>query len=186
MDLRARLKKFFRTSTKNQEKNGVTTMPDLSRKIKPYAIKFKVTISDQIEATNTVYDGFIWLTFNLESTFYDCDTLRKTLDLFEASDAFSRAIPITAIKINNTSELCRMGALGQINVILRAKEPSRTYSKIGAEHKTSFFYNLDKSIRAVAAELKTIEIKVGPDKVIYQVEPSSISEKKSKKSTPHF
>jgi hypothetical protein len=145
-----------------------------------------VKTETEIGSTSTPTDGFIWLIFNLESTFYSCPELRNVLGLYPGTSASAETTAVTAIKVNNTSELCRMGALGQLKLVLKAEESARTFGNLGQVHRTSFFYDLNKSIRDVARGLRDVKIKVGGTDIVYSVVPGSISEKKSKKTTPHF
>lgn len=161
-------------------------MPDISRKIGSYAIKYPVKIESTEEATPGIVQGTIWLVCNLEQTFYSCERLRQVLGLYPGSAASEETTQVSAIKINNVSELCKLGALGQLKVTLKAKDSTKTYGNLGQLHNTSFFYVLDKSIREVAADLRAVEIRVGGTDIRYTVVPGSIAEKKSKKTTPHF
>lgn len=168
-----------------RKKKG-TTMPDISRKLAPYAIKYRVTAEQPGDPTLPNVSGFIWFIFNLESTFYSCSKLRSILGIFPGSTASDETSNVSAIKFNNTVELCKLGALGQLNVSLRPVDKSKTYGNLGLEHKTSFYYVLTIAVTEVAANLRTVKINVGNSGIMYEVIPGSISEKKSKKSTPHF
>lgn len=169
-----------------KRKKKEITMPEVSRKIAPYAIKYRVTAEPPGDPAQPNVTGFIWFIFNLESTFYSCEELRKVLGIFPGSAASDETSTVSAIKFNNTVELCKLGALGQLNVTLRPVDKTKTYGNLGAEHKTSFYYVLTNAVTEVAANLRKVKINVGKSGTLYEVIPGSISEKKSKKSTPHF
>ncbi len=125
----------------------------------------------------------IWFVFNLEYTFYSCEHLRNVIGFYPGAQAFDETSPITDIKINNVSELAKIGALGELNCTLRPNDKLKTYGSLGLIHKTSFYFCLDKSIQEVASFLKTIKINVAESGVLYEVVPGSLSLKKRKKTS---
>lgn len=161
-------------------------MTDKSKQLRTYAIQFPVTIEQPSQAEDTKIRGFIYLSFNLDFTYYSCQTLRNALGLYPGSYVEDDTFATTAIKFGNASDLCRLGALGQLNVTLKPLVAGQTYANLGNSHRTSFYFTLDKSIQAVAQELKAAKITIAESTIEYVVVPSSISLRKSKKTTPHF
>lgn len=155
------------------------------RKIEKYAILYPVTLENPNKAKEYVTNK-IWLVFNLESTFYSCERLRQVLGLYPGSTALDEKVPITALKLNNVTELSKIGALGEMNCTLRPVKPNTTYGSLGALHKTSFFFTLDKSLQEVATNLRAVKIKIARTEVEYEVVPGSLTLKKQKRTTPHF
>lgn len=155
------------------------------RKVRPYAIRYPVTIENPAQ-TGDYVSNWIWLVFNLEYTYYSCETLRNILGFYPGQAAFDEKSPVTDLRINNVAEMGKIGALGELNVTLRPCDPTRTYANLGLLHKTSFLFCLDKAPRSVSTQLKTAKINVAESGILYEVVPGSISLKKSKKTTPHF
>jgi hypothetical protein len=166
------------------QRNIVVTQTK-GRQLRPYAIRYPVTIENPGQAGQYI-SNWIWFVFNLEYTFYSCETLRQVLGFYPGENAFDEKSPITDLRLNNSSELGKIGALGQLSVTLRPVNPAQTYGNLGIEHKTAFLFCLDKAPRTVATELKTIKIRIAETDVYYEVVPGSITLKKSKKTTPHF
>lgn len=163
---------------------GATT-ESKGRKIEKYAILYPVTIENPTKQKEFITNN-IWFVFNLESTFYSCERLRQVLGLFPGSTAQDEKVPITALMINNVSELSKLGALGEMNCSLRPVNPSSTYGSLGKIHKTSFHFSLAKSLQEVASSLRTVKIKVANTTVEYEIIPGSITLKKQKRTTPHL
>lgn len=165
--------------------NAQPNNDEFARKIESYSLRYSVRIKNPAKADETITSK-IWLTFNLESTLYSCEKLRNILGIYPSSNAFKEKVKVSNLKLNNVSILSRIGAIGQIGVTLIPKNTAQQYGKLGQLHKTTIFFNLEKSYQQVANDLVNVEINPGNSGKMYIIEPGSIVERGGRRRNAHF
>jgi hypothetical protein len=155
------------------------------RKLIPVGVKYIASIHVENEDVRH-HTGYMYFIFNVEQTFYSSTNLLAALGLVPYYAVMADPNDVSQIRINNATELCKIGCIGEISCILNAVDPAVTYGNLGEFHKTSFYFSYDKSVLAVAAALKELTINLNGSGILYKVVPNSLKLKKSKKTTPHF
>lgn len=155
------------------------------RRLIPVGVKYIASVHVESEGIGR-HTGYMYFIFNVEQTFYSSSNLLVALGLMRYDAVMSDPNDVSQIRINNATELCKIGCIGEIACTLKAVDPAQTYGNLGELHKTSFYFSYDKSVLAVAAALKELSIDLNGSGVIYKIVPNSLKLKKSKKTTPHF
>lgn len=150
-----------------------------------FAFRHTVKIASD-GAPTTSSTGYYWVLTNLNKDFYDCEILRNILGVYPESFARANSTNADIVTVNSITEMCRMGIIGEVSCTIKASDPSVIFTVIGEEQKTSFVYDLSKSVKDVARELLSTEIQVGPNKIKYKIVPGTLRIKKQKSKTPHL
>lgn len=157
----------------------------VGRNKKAFALKHKI----KVETTGTTpgsVTGSYWVLTNLNTDVYGCQQLRNILGIYPEEDARNNAAIADIVTVNSITELCRMGVVGELSCTIQAVDQTVYFPLLGPIQKTSFIYDLSKSVKDVARDLLAISISVGAAAIPYKVVPGTLRVKKQKSRTPHL
>ena len=148
---------------------------------------------DATAADPTIIRAGIYFGIRLQTTFMANQFFYKILGFFTREDVINyfRDCPggfPSLLKINQQSDLARLGVIREITFAVIPSDPARTIAPYGAKYNTGVPYAVSASLPDLIAAIYDFKFSfgAGADQYEYKVEPGSIKEKKSRKTTPNF
>ena len=147
-----------------------------------------VSSEDPKVLTVGIYYGIrLQTTFMANNRFYHTLGFMTMVEIIEKYRQCETGSP-SPLKINNHSDLARLGVIRELSFSIIPVDPSKTIPPYGTKSNTTVPYAVSKDVTQVVAEMYsfTFVFGSGASQCAYRIEPGSIKEKKSRKTTPHF
>ncbi|BDA51811.1 hypothetical protein COCOBI_pt-0950 (chloroplast) [Coccomyxa sp. Obi] len=135
----------------------------------------------------------LYFGIRLHTTFLFNQEFYEKLGFFTKTDIIAKFAAVTGgnpstLKISQQFDLARLKVIRELSFSLIPKDQAQTVQSYGDKYNTSGFYAIALGISQLIADIYIFELKfwLGGTDYKYQVEPGSIKNKKSRKTTPNF